>query len=60
MRKTYITPSMILVKLQASGLVCLSLNNLSGNAGLSYEGSDEFYEGDTRAKVSSSIWDDEW
>ena len=60
-RKTYIMPGMMVVKLQASGLVCVSgVQGLECSDGLTYGGSDEGYDGVVRTKESSSIWDNEW
>ena len=60
MKRTYIQPAMMAVKLQAGGLVCQSITNFSSNnANLGYEGSDAGYSGDVRVK-EQSVWDEEW
>ena len=64
LKQSYIQPTILVVKLQHSGIICASggdaLSSVGGNAGLGFGGSDSGYGGDVRTKESSSIWDDEW
>ena len=61
MNKTYLNPTMVVVKLQHSSIICASNGNIvssiNGNAGLNYGGGGS---GDARTKESSNIWDEEW
>ena len=60
--KTYSKPTMIVVKIQHRGIICVSdpVTSLGGNSGMTLGGSDTSYDGDIRTKESSSIWDEEW
>ena len=58
MKRTYLTPSMTVVKLQHSGIICVSqVHTLTGNADLNYGGAGDV---DARTKESSSLWDEVW
>jgi hypothetical protein len=63
MKKSYISPTIVAVKLQHSGIICtspVSIQGLSTNLGddaIGYGGAGSV---DARTKESSSIWDEEW
>ena len=58
MRREYSKPTMIEVKLQHSGIICVSqVHTLTGNADLNYGGAGDV---DARTKESSSLWDEVW
>ena len=61
MKRTYLTPSMTVVKLHHRSFICYS--QVRGIAGddLGYGGASSNNDGGiVRTKESSSIWDDEW
>ena len=61
MKRTYLTPSMTVVKLQHRSFICYS--QVRGIAGddLGYGGASSNNDGGiVRTKESSSIWDEEW
>ena len=61
MKRTYLTPSMTVVKLQHRSFICYS--QVRGIAGddLGYGGASSNNDGGiVRTKESSGIWDDEW
>ena len=62
MKRTYLTPSMTVVKLQHQSIICESiLDAVEGNAGIGYGGAGSNNDGGiVRTKESSGIWDDEW
>ncbi len=62
MRRTYMTPEMVVVKLQHQNILCSSLNGVDGNSDINYGGaSGNNAGGIVRAKESSGdIWDEEW
>ncbi len=63
--KTYIQPSMVVVRLLHSSIICTSgdqATTLSGNSSMSLGGNDASYVeggGDVRVKEQSA-WDEEW
>ena len=63
MKRTYVHPTMIVVKLQHQSIICQSVTGLRGNGGLGYGGDDASYVeggGDVRTRESSGVWDEEW
>ncbi|MBR4516739.1 MAG: hypothetical protein IKO60_05015 [Bacteroidaceae bacterium] len=68
MKKTYLTPSMVVVRLQHQSIICQSQmrgmrqgetgygggssNNTSNNAG--------YNSNEARTRESSGVWDEEW
>ena len=65
MRKMYIQPTMVAVKLQhqTHPMQASKVGSLDGNSGMTLGGSDASYVssgGDVRTKESSSIWDEDW
>ena len=60
MKKIYMIPSMVVVKLQHQSMICESLvqtfNNSTGE-GIGYGGGGS---GEANTKQSGSIWDEEW
>lgn len=60
MRREYSKPTIIMVRLQHSGIICVSgdqVNNITGNADLNFGGVGDV---DARTKESSSLWDEVW
>ena len=57
MKKRYIQPTMLAVRLQASQVLATSIN--SGDTGISSGGNGDDYEGPIRVKQQND-WDDEW
>ena len=58
MKRTYIQPAIIVVKMQHQSIICTStVNNISGNADIDYIGGGS---GPARTRESCGIWDDEW
>ena len=59
MKKTYLQPTMMVVRLQQQSIICSSpVNRVSGNADLDYGGGGS---GPARARQHSGIdWDDDW
>lgn len=59
MKKTYLKPTMMVVKLQQQGIICTSgVRSVSGNADIDYGGGGS---GPARARQHNGIdWDDEW
>ena len=62
MKKTYIIPSMIVVRLQHQSIICDSMHGADGNANLNYRGGSSTDDGGSyaRTKESSGAWDEEW
>ena len=62
MKKTYIIPSMIVVRLQHQSIICESVHGADGNASLNYRGgnSTDSNGSYSRTKESSGIWDEVW
>ena len=63
MKKTYIKPEILVVRLQHQGLLMDSLKNITSNVDLCGAGADGSItggNGDARTKESGSIWDEEW
>jgi hypothetical protein len=60
--KTYLTPSMTVVKLQHRSIICESiLDAVEGNAGIGYGGAGSNNEGSIiRTREYNSVWDEEW
>ena len=56
MKQEYQQPTMNVVKLQHHSIICVSLYNVDGNAGLNYQGGGS---GSARAR-QHSVWDDDW
>jgi len=58
MKRVYQKPALRAVKIQQTHIICTSLNNVTGNAGLNYGGSGS---GPARARSNSGWdgWDDE-
>ena len=65
MKKTYMTPGIVVVRLQHQSIICLSMkdvdgmgyggassNNTSNNAG--------YNSNEARTRESSGVWDEEW
>ena len=60
MKKTYLTPSMTVVKLQHQSMICDStLRGFSGGD-VDYGGASSNYDGEVRTRESSGVWDEEW
>ena len=60
MKKTYIHPSMVTVKLQHHCIICTSgVRGISGGD-VDYGGESSNKTGGVRTKESSGIWDEEW
>ena len=62
MKKTYMTPSMTVVRIQHQGLL-MQLSNVESNAnlrGAGDGGSITGSSGSARTKEYGSIWDEEW
>ena len=63
MKKNYIQPTMLTVKLQQMEMLCQSINNVvsgeddENNTGIGYGGGSG---GEGRVKESHNIWDNEW
>ena len=59
MKKTYLQPTMMVVRLQQQGIICASpVSNVDSNADLNFGGGGS---GPARARQHSGIdWDDEW
>lgn len=58
MKREYMSPTMLVVKLQHRSIICQSqVRSLGGNADLNYGGAGDV---NARTKESSSLWDDEW
>ena len=63
MKKTYIKPEILVVRLQHQGLLMESLKNIAGNTDLCGAGADGSItggNGDARTKEFGSIWEEEW
>ena len=63
-KKSYIHPTMIVVKLQHQSIICESVRSVSsGDTGITLGGNDASYVeggGEIRTKESSGVWDEEW
>lgn len=59
MKKTYLTPSMTVVRLQHHSIICSSMRGFS-DGDVDYGGASSNYDGEVRTRESSSVWDDEW
>jgi len=57
MKKTYITPRIIMLQLQHQGLLMQSIARTQSNADLNYQGAGN---GDSRTKEQGNVWDEEW
>jgi hypothetical protein len=57
MKKTYITPSIIMVNLQHQGMLMQSVTQTEGNANLRIGGAGS---GESRTKEHVNVWDEEW
>ena len=60
MKKTYLQPTMMVVRLQQQSIICTSndVSRVSGNAGIDYGGGGS---GPARARQNSGTdWDNEW
>ena len=58
MKRTYLTPSMTVVKLQHRSFICYSqVRGIAGDDALNYGGGGS---GEVRTKESGSVWDEEW
>jgi hypothetical protein len=55
--KTYIQPSMVVVRLQHQSIICQSGFRGMSSDDVDYAGAGN---GDSRTRESSSVWDDEW
>ena len=61
MKKTYMTPSMLEVRLQHQRLLMQSVTRTQNNVGIGLGGSSSNDpDGVIRSKESSNIWDEEW
>ena len=62
MKKTYMTPSLTVVKLQHQSIICDSLHGADGNANLNYRGGNSTDSNGSyaRTKESGNVWDEEW
>lgn len=57
MKKTYITPRIIMLQLHHQGLLMQSIARTQSNADLNYQGAGN---GDSRTKEQGNVWDEEW
>lgn len=61
MKKSYLSPELIIVQLQHQGLLMLSVGEVQSNADVNYGGASSNNEdGIIRSKESGNIWDEEW
>ncbi len=57
MKKSYLSPEIIIVQLQHQGLLMQSVGEVKGNAGLVNGGAGN---GESRTKEQVNVWDEEW
>ena len=57
MKRTYIKPTITVETSLVQEIICISLNNVDGNAGLDYGGGGS---DDARTKEESGSWDIDW
>ena len=57
MKKSYLSPEIIIVQLQHQGLLMQSVGEVKGNAGLVNGGTGN---GESRTKEQVNVWDEEW
>ena len=57
MKKTYISPELMLIELQANQMIAESLPTGEGSA---EEGSGGFVKEDFSFRDRSNVWDDDW
>jgi len=62
MKRTYLTPSMVMVRLQHQSIICQSPQMTSMSQGdTGYGGaSSNNTSGEARTRESSGVWDEEW
>ena len=62
MKRTYLTPSMTVVKLQHQSIICESIiDAVGGNADIGYGGASSNNDGGIiRTREYNSVWDKEW
>ena len=63
MKKTYMTPSITVVRLQHQGIICTSVASVSSNVSLCGAGDDGSItggSGEARTRESGGIWEEEW
>ena len=57
MKKSYLSPEIIIVQLQHQGLLMQSVGEVKVNAGLVNGGTGN---GESRTKEQVNVWDEEW
>jgi hypothetical protein len=57
MKKSYLSPEIIIVQLQHQGLLMQSVDEVQSNAGLVNGGAGN---GESRTKEHVNVWDEEW
>ena len=57
MKRIYLKPEMMAVRIQHGSIICESVKSVNSNAGFNYGGEGA---GPARTKESHNIWDEEW
>ena len=58
MKRTYVNPTMVVVKLQHHSIICSSyVSRVTGTEDFTYGGGGS---GESYTRESSSVWDSEW
>ncbi len=61
MKKTYMTPGIVVVRLQHQSIICLSMKDVDG---MGYGGASSnktnYDTGEARTRQCSGVWDEEW
>ena len=63
MKRIYLKPEMMAVRIQHGCIICQSVKSVSNNASLNYGGCGDGSAsngGAPRAKESQNVWDEEW